>query len=237
MKLGVIKIPNTQIDILSAQITNFNAFGTSAPYLATNDLDLDIYNDISTIQNWDRYGLSAQLANSYDVDYKVVRDEIGKLAFEKVQSNWNNWNNLTEEEQRIVAKYVACPKSYVAVVYPNNVSSVLKSWDEESTKARQYRYDILVRGALFLYLRQSKALSCLKTVSENGLLLAYFGGLEGSMEDGGVEGLFDYILSRPNTSFENNGLKERIEPTDIIYPGATSESIVNHIHSLLYYGY
>ena len=41
MKLGVIKIPNTQIDILSAQITNFNAFGTSAPYLATNDLDLD----------------------------------------------------------------------------------------------------------------------------------------------------------------------------------------------------
>jgi hypothetical protein len=237
MKLGVFKIPNTNENLLTLKVVDSDVLENNIPFICKSELDINEYDDISTIENWDNYGLSTKFENGYIVDYKVIRDEIGKLAFEKVQMNWNNWNNLTETEKDIVCKYVVCPKNLIMSRFPNDINNKLKSWDDESTKAREYRYNILIRNLLFGYLTERKALMCLRSVSENGLLFAYFGGLEGSVEDDGVEGLFDFILSREGTTYQNNGLKEKISQNDIISSSDTPETITQNIFNVLYRGY
>ena len=237
MKLGVIKIPNTENNIISVQTFDSTLLENEILFIVTNTLDENNYHDFSSIENWANYGISAKFENGYPVDYKVIRDEIGKLAFQKVEMNWNNWDNLTENEKDIVCQYVTCPKSLIVQRFPNEINTILKKWDEESTIARQYRYNILIRNLLFSHLTEKKALLCLRSVSENGLLFAYFGGLEGSVEDNGVEGIFDYILSREGTIYHNNGLKEKITQNDIIDPSNTPEMIVNQIYNILYRGY
>lgn len=236
MKLGALIIPNTQINVIESKTFNYDDLNGQEIFIVQDTLTPN-YDDISSIENWDSYGISAKFSNGYIVDYKVIRDEIAKLAFVKVQSNWNNWNNLSEKEKDIVCKYVCCPKNLIFNRFPNELNQILKNWDEESTKARKYRYEILVRNTLFDYLTERKALMCLRSVSENGLLFSYFGGLEGSLEDGGVEGLFDYILSREGTDYENNGLKEKISQEDITKPSVTSNDLVNLLYNLLYKGY
>jgi hypothetical protein len=236
MKLGALKIPNTQINVIESKTFNSEELNNKDIFIVSDILDSD-YDDISSIENWDSYGLSSKFNNGYIVDYKVIRDEIAKLTLDKIQFDWGNWDNLTDKEKDIVCKYVCCPKSLIFNRFPDKINELLKNWDDESTKARKYRYEILVRNTLFNYLTEKKALMCLRTVSENGLLLSYFGGLEGSLEDDGVEGLFDYILSREGTAYENNGLIEKIVQEDITKPYVNPNDLIIIIYNLLYRGY
>ena len=64
----------------------------------TTELDLDLYHDITSIKNWDRYGLN------YFNDINLVRAEIKKLV------NESTWGNLPLDEKIITSKYFVVEK-------------------------------------------------------------------------------------------------------------------------------
>ena len=70
----------------------------SPNYIITTNLDLGVYNDITSIENWDIYGML------YLGDLMVIRNELTTLI------NQIGWGNLNGVEKLIGVKYFVVTK-------------------------------------------------------------------------------------------------------------------------------
>ena len=88
------------------------------------------YQDISSIENWDIYGLNS------GVDFNYIRNIIQGLVVAIVNPNFSNWNGLTSEQKIIACKYVVAP-------YALRVPGVV---DDATDKENWYNVVTLTNG-------------------------------------------------------------------------------------------
>lgn len=188
-------------------------------HVVADNLPAD-YTDISSLENWDKYG--EKLLNSNPVygfkDWKCLQREMKTLAIAKVSNDFNaNWDNLNANEKMIVCKYLLSlvpPAKFAATVTDANERIKISiDFDLNNRRARGNwqtgtgRAQIL-RSYLFGKIGKANALLALVDAVKDGLLELYEGGIEGTVEDG-VIGINDFILARTGTVYETTGLAAR----------------------------
>lgn len=99
--------------LLLAYLINGEPVGTVVPSWSTDDLNgnkpfvesesvISGYGDISSIENWDRFGGNC-------TNYEMVRYYIQVLVITIAGGDFANWNNLTLAEKEVACKYVTAP--------------------------------------------------------------------------------------------------------------------------------
>lgn len=157
------------------------------------------YVDSTDIDTWANIG-------EYTYDYKFVRKQIQTLVFTKASMDLSGWNNLTQSEKEIAASWFTVPKYFRDLIY--NVDEQIKLGAIFNDKSNQSRYDRFHFGMMQIYHRLTLVQSnqVLDDIENGDLRQKYIMyGREGTLEDGKV-GLFDYVLSRVGTTYENTGL-------------------------------
>jgi len=153
------------------------------------------YKDVSNITNWHKFGTTA------GKDYKVIRKEITILA------STIGWTNLSVAEKKLAAEYFAVSQDKQLQVIPQQeILHYGLRFHQNSSKARKARMQY-VEAIMYAFLGVQQAfmiISDVKDISE-----AYVNyGVEGVVS-GDVVGLFDYIVSTPNTPFDNDGFMQK----------------------------
>lgn len=186
-------------------------------HIAADSLASD-YTDISSIENWAKYGPSIIGTTFGFKDWKCLQREIKALAITAVGGNFTtNWNNLTSDEKPIVCLYALSlvPPAKFAETIPDaeQRNLITIDFDLNNRRARGNwqsgtgRTQIL-RAYLFNKIGKVNALLTLVDAVHDGLLELYEAGISGTVEDG-VVGINDFFLSRTGTPYENTGLTER----------------------------
>lgn len=178
------------------------------PPFVSEDIVPAGYQDISTINNWDKYGL----ATGYD--YKYVRIQIYILV------TTIGWTNLSIAEKTIASIWFVVVKSQRDEVHTLEEQKANGRTHHE--KSRQNRYDRHTAALMDVYNRLEKAdaQSVLKRLEDSNLLHLYIEyGIEGTAS-GDIEGIMDYVNSVAGTSFALNGL---IEETYIPVEGTLTD--------------
>jgi hypothetical protein len=219
MKLGAYIIngtPASQLDTINDSDLNGNA-----PFIVANTTLPANYQDISSIENWDKYGLRLVGSATYYQDWKCLQREIRALANTAVNNDYNlNWNNLNAGEKSVVCRYLTSkvPIARFAETFPNASDrlSISIQFDMQNRQARGNwisgvgRLQIM-RIYLFGKIGTANALATFSDAVKDGLIELYEGGIEGSVEDGFV-GINDFLLARAGTIYETTGLKARSYP-------------------------
>lgn len=169
--------------------------------LAELDAQWNIYNNLSlsTIESIYLNRNDTTLYKDFRRARKLIQNEYNTIGF----------SSLTEMEQKICARLFVANKAERDTVYsPPEQQEHSVDFHTNSGEARQSRYNTVF---IFLYnnLPITESLQLVADPNIAPLLDAYlFKGLEGTLEDYGRLGIFDFILSRVGTIFENNGLLE-----------------------------
>jgi len=185
-------------------------------YIVADVLDEGLYTDISSIENFFNYGILVVGLYPNFRDWKCMTREIKALALAKASGDINgNWNVFTDDE-----KYILCI-AILTTISPANIASTYPSgpdrfnlsllFDKESTTARKKRYATM-RIYLFNKIGTLNALNALKYAETESLVSLYLGGIEGTIESGGIVGLNDYLLARVGTPYEVTGLAAQAYP-------------------------
>lgn len=179
-------------------------------YIVADVLDEGLYTDISSIENFFNYGILVVGLYPKFRDWKCMTREIKALALAKASGDINgNWNVFTDDEKYIlcIAILTSISPANIASTYPSGPDrfNLSLNFDANSTIARENRYATM-RIYLFSKIGTLNALNSLKFAETESLVSLYLGGIEGTIESGGIVGLNDYILSRPGTPYEFTGL-------------------------------
>jgi hypothetical protein len=191
-----------------------------APHIVANTLPAD-YSDISSIENWAKYGPGLVGTVAGFRDWKCLQREIKFIAFDIVDDDFNaNWNNLNTNEKQITCNYLlsSVPPAKFGETFPDASDrlNVSINFDLNNRRARGNwqsgtgRVEIM-RVYLFGKVGKMNALLTLQDAVQEGLLELYEGGIEGTLEDG-IPGINDFILSRAGTEYETTGLASRGYP-------------------------
>ena len=220
-KLGVLKINGVEADL------EFGDYDVNITddliYLGTSSVPAN-YVDHSSIEEWD------ELALHTGRDYKFIRNEIKWIMLGIVGPTFSGWDNLTDNEKKVVAKYVCCPIEKVIEQYGADTQLILDDYDLNSMKSREKRYQS-ARMYIFENMELNDAKQIL--VEATPLVTLYIGGIEGTAEDN-VDGIFDWVLSRTQSSYYNNGLStSSYSPKN---PANTMEDIANGVMNILELG-
>jgi hypothetical protein len=209
MKLG-------RLQGYSDQTGNVNGVpATKDPYVTADVLPAD-YDDISSIENFVNYYPFIQ--NDFGMkDTKCLQREIYAEALILCNNDLDtNWGNLSATEQKTVCQYCTSkiPINRYVETYPTAperqaISQEFDSFNISSRKTNRYP---IVRMYLFNKIGTQNALLSLKTADDDNLTTEWFGGIEGTVEDNGIVGLFDYILARAGTPYDITGLKAQTYP-------------------------
>lgn len=217
MKLCAYSINGTPASDIGTW-TSEDVGGTDA-FVAIKDTDSvpTGYVDISSIENWDKWGYNA------GCDYKLIRTEISKLEQFQV------WANLTTAEKAVCARLFVVDKS---------------KRDEIYTTVQQiqlgllfHKYSVECRTTRFAYasmevynrLAPSEAATVVSEIEADGLPTKYIQfGHEGT-EVGDPEGLFDYLQSVVGTGYATTGLSSKAYVPD----GMTLPQLVDRIMDIL----
>jgi hypothetical protein len=202
------------IDLSSWSIEDLNG---NAPFIVSNSTETG-YRDISSVENWDEYGLGLIGSAVTFKDWKCLQREIKTLADAIVVNDYDtNWGNLNAAEKLIVCNYLlskVTPTNFGATV-PDATerTAIAISFDFNNRKARGSYSDSTgrvqaMRIYLFSKVGTADALETFRDVVSGSLLELYEGGIEGTVEDG-IEGINDFFLSRAGTSYESTGLTTR----------------------------
>jgi hypothetical protein len=179
------------------------------------------YTDISSIENWDKYGRNLIGSVFGFKDWKCLQREIKALVYEKTNNDIDaNWNSLNSAEKIIACRYMLSkiPGVRFASTFPDSAerTKVAIEFDINNREARgswlkaNGRTQIL-RIYLFGKIGSTNALETFHDVTKEGLLELYEGGIAGTEEDGN-EGINDFLLARNGTSYAANGLALRNYP-------------------------
>lgn len=157
----------------------------------------------STISEWDQYG------QQIGYDYKYVREKISALTLviSTTSDDYDDWDLVEPEDKEIAVRYMAVPANMV-ITYCGGINAVYKSIIEEWVRlSKECRHNRMEAAKVFIFECIIEAKQLLVDVNSS-LVPNYYEGIEGTLEDEGVEGLFDFLESRVGTSYENNGLAE-----------------------------
>lgn len=158
--------------------------------------------EIDSIEKWYKYG------SLLDYDYKYIRSRVIEICINKT-NNYTELENLSQSERDIMINLVAAPIEIIEQISGELFERIVEEWDKNSSSSRSKRWS-KAKMYVFRKLSQQDAKSVLVEVTMNGdLVTRYLGGIEGTEEDNGEEGIFDYILAKEGTSFEGNGLKSK----------------------------
>lgn len=164
----------------------------------------DRYQNISTIENWDKFGLD------YANDYAVIRFAIQDIVNEK------NWSGLTNTEKDIAIKYFSYQNPTDAVVYLMTSSGMtqaeaqkylIESWHKhhlKNTAAYKQRWEY-AKYIVLLYLNRPDGIDLFKTVKSLVDLYLEIGIIGKDFSDN-EDGIDDYVNSK--NGFLNQGLEE-----------------------------
>lgn len=155
-------------------------------------------------------------------DFKIINDNWKEIYFDYKQARSDmklklvasgGFNNLLLDNKKIVSSWFIVPKTDRDSVYSTLEQIKLgEVYHYYSKLARQLRlskvlmffYNILTNEQI------NQVLTLISTLATNYVDF----GIEGTLE-GNVEGLFDFIEARLNTSYQTNGVKT-IANTDIV---------------------
>jgi len=221
------------------------------------------FSEITSIELWERYGRQAVGAWPWFRDYKALRAELGirvntKAGFDPSDPGTytpENWSKLDAAEQEIAARYFLVPEGFRATVYTMDEQIELgAAFHANACAARDQRF---VRAMAELYCRLSlehareteadlqeilkgtelptdQDHKLTQKAHTKALGSSYrSNGIEGSIEDNGTIGLFDYLLSRTGTPFEGNGFASKAWP---VIGMASCAELADHLYAILYRG-
>lgn len=191
------------------------------------------WDDVSSIENWD------SLWPVIGRDYKVARTEIFSLAWAKMLGDPANWDNLTDAEKEISARWFVVPKELRDTVFSTSEQIPLSElFDANSIEARRIRYtkakyeiyNRLTLAQANTIIQETENSISAATPNLREMYVTY--GREGVVE-GDPEGLFDYVRSQAGTSFASSGLGDH----DYVPVGyADMPSLAAAIFNILKYG-
>src|ERR1043165_3611962 len=202
MILGAYKINNVPVsDMGSYVIADLNG---NAPYKVANTLPAG-YEDITSIENFDRFGQSI-IGSAVGFKYwKCLQREIKALVMEKVDDDIDaNWDELNANEKLIACTYIlsrvpaakfaatvtaAAERTRLAIQFDSNNRQARGSWSGSYGRIQ------IMRVYLFAKIGATNALEVFYDVVKDGLLELYEGGIEGTEEDGNL-GINDFLLAR-----------------------------------------
>lgn len=137
-------------------------------------------------------------------DYKYFRSKMIELIGNKT-NGYTDFNNLEQYEIDAACNMVALPIEYIYqyISDDNILNNIFINWSLESKKARIKRFEI-AKMYVFRNIVEGKQLMIF--LNNSDFVANYYEGIEGSEEDG-VDGLFDWILSRENSQYEFTGMR------------------------------
>jgi hypothetical protein len=179
------------------------------------------YTDISSIENWDKYGPGLVGSAFGFKDWKCLAREIRTLVENKTGNDLDtNWNALNAAEKMIACNYMLSkvPGAKFAALVPDAEQrmNIALSFDVNNREARGSWLKAtgriqMLRIYLFSKIGSENALSTFYDVVKEGLLELYEGGIAGTIEDGNP-GINDFLLARSGTPYSSNGLAGRNYP-------------------------
>lgn len=197
MKLGAYKINGEAVGADLEQWDTSDLNGND-PFQAKDTLDAG-YEDISSVENWDKYH------DLFALDYKFVRDIIGGLVLTET-NNLADWNTYDAAKQEIAARWFVVPEAQREDVYTIEQQIGLgQIFNKCSVEARTLRVS-KATSEIYNRLSGSEAQVIINDVTgSDNLFVTYVNfGREGS-EEGDGEGLFDYMEGRTGTTWESTG--------------------------------
>ncbi|MCW3084468.1 MAG: hypothetical protein JWP12_1834 [Bacteroidetes bacterium] len=218
MKLGAYKI--NEIPVSDLDQYDVSELDGNAPYVVANTLAAG-YEDISGIENFDRFGFNVLGAAYGFKDWKCLQREIKTLVMGKVEDDINaNWDELNANEKLIACKYILskipAAKFGAVITDPDERVKFSIEYDFNNRQARGSWSNVtgriqIIRVYLFGKIGATNALEVFYDVVKDGLLELYEGGIEGTQEDGNL-GINDFLLARSGTFYSSDGLKGRSYP-------------------------
>ncbi|HTL83232.1 MAG TPA: hypothetical protein VL651_16070 [Bacteroidia bacterium] len=199
---------------------NRNVVSSEESHVVANTLPSG-YTDISSIENWAKFGPALIGSAPGFKDWKCLQREIKSLALDIVDDDFDaNWNALNSNEKLIVCTYIlsTVPPSKLVATIPDaeERTALAINFDLNNRRARGNwqsgtgRIEIM-RIYLFSKIGKTNALLTFKDAVDNSIFELYEGGIEGSVEDG-IEGINDFILARSGTGYSSTGLAQRGYP-------------------------
>lgn len=231
-KLGKLKIPRTTVT-QPGEITN-------SEYIATENLDTNLYNDITSISNWKVFG------EYVGFDYKFIRKRIQELT--PVDGDESAWNALSIEDRTTISQLKATSLSRVREVLGSEMNISMNSFDISSQNCRTQRFGF-AKSVLLNNVERNDAFSILVILENDGLIDKYiYQGIEGTLDNDPIEALFNFIEATPLTQYggqtkdilgnnlgkyENTGLLRRNLTFQIGAQISNNQDIVNVIMGYL----
>jgi hypothetical protein len=179
------------------------------------------YTDISSIENWNKYGRDLIGSAFGFKDWKCLAREIRTLVDEKTDNDLNaNWNELNAAEKLIACNYmlsrIPAVKFGALVTDAEERMNIALNFDVNNREARGNWLKAtgriqMLRIYLFGKIGSENALKTFYEVVKEGLLELYEGGIAGTIEDGNP-GINDFLLARSGTVYASNGLAGRNYP-------------------------
>ncbi len=189
-----------------------NQLEGNAPFIASDVLPSGTYTDVSSINNWRKYGTRTSK------DYKFIRNEIKLLA-----NAGSGWVSLTATEKNISAVLFVVNQSRRSELF--TIEQQIKQgfgFHGRSIKARDQRWSF-AEMELMNRLDKDEWRIMFDDLIQDDLVAQYINnGLEGTLEDDPA-GLFDYIDARSGTpygtgskGFRNKGFANADALADIV---------------------
>lgn len=186
-KIGRLKVLRTRV--LEPGETAYSE------YVASENLDLNLYNDISSISNWSHYG------QYVGKDYKFIRRRIQELTPD--DADLDGWNSLSQEEKYIVCRLKATNLSRVRDVLGIEMDQYMTRFDLDSQNCRIERFS-MAKTILLNNVERIDAFLILQIIENDKLVDKYiYQGIEGTLDTDPIEGLFNFIESTPLSHYSS----------------------------------
>ena len=215
--------------------TGYNGgLAPSPTYVCAENLPVG-HTDISSIENFVTYYPQIQETVGMK-DWKCLQREIYQEALIICNNDLDaNWGNMNVTEQQLLCQYCTSkvPPNRYGQTYPTASmrQAISQAFDSENRYVRgDIRYPIM-RMYLFNKIGTANSLIVLNTADADNLIIKWIGGIEGTLEDGGIVGLWDYILSRVGTPYEFTGLSVQNYPI-VDGSGMTMQQVADAIYAI-----
>ena len=200
------------------QSNTINGIDVKSPIIAADSLPGD-YIDISSMENWAKFGPGIIGSTTGFRDWKCLQREIKAIAVTIVNNDFvGQWGNFNPDQELIACQYLLSqvPPGKFNTLFPDpgDRLNVAMEFDLNNRRARGNwqkgtgRIEVM-RVYLFGKIGKVNALEAMVDAVRDGLFELYEGGVEGTVEDG-YPGIVDFILSR--SPYESNGLTKRSYP-------------------------
>jgi hypothetical protein len=200
------KLIEEQTQLVEINTTNYPM------YVSEKVLNTEIYEDISSIENWNSYGYNT------GKDYKFVRRQI-QILYEE-----NNWSDFNEHEKYVISSYLIPELEVSRVILGLRLNYYASQFDLNSYESRRRRFSF-AKAILLNNISRLDGFQILEVLNSDNLTKDYLEqGLEGTFDDDPIEGLFNFVESTSLSlygglttdffgnnlgKYENNGIRTR----------------------------